>query len=48
MKGFAIGRTIFNDVAPDWLAGRMKDNHAIEAMAGRFSALVALWERTHR
>ena len=47
VKGFAIGRTIFNDVAPDWLAGRMKDNDALDVMTGRFAALVALWERTH-
>jgi 5-dehydro-2-deoxygluconokinase len=26
VKGFAIGRTIFNDVAKDWLARRMKDD----------------------
>jgi 5-dehydro-2-deoxygluconokinase len=48
VKGFAIGRTIFNDVAPDWLAGRITDNNALDIMTGRFAALVALWERTHR
>jgi 5-dehydro-2-deoxygluconokinase len=48
VKGFAIGRTIFNDVAPDWLAGRTTDNDAVGTMAERFAALVALWERTHR
>ena len=48
VKGFAIGRTIFNDVAPDWLAGRITDNNALDVMTERFGALVALWERTHR
>jgi 5-dehydro-2-deoxygluconokinase len=47
VKGFAIGRTIFNDVAKDWLSGQMKDADAVEAMAGRFGKLVRLWKRTH-
>jgi 5-dehydro-2-deoxygluconokinase len=47
VKGFAIGRTIFNDVAKDWLAHRMKDDEAIAAMTERFGKLVDLWKRTH-
>jgi 5-dehydro-2-deoxygluconokinase len=47
VKGFAIGRTIFNDVAKDWLAGRTKDDDATAAMAERFGKLVQLWKRTH-
>ena len=47
VKGFAIGRTIFNDVAKDWLARRMKDEDAIAAMTERFGKLVDLWKRTH-
>jgi 5-dehydro-2-deoxygluconokinase len=47
VKGFAIGRTIFNDVAKDWLSGQMKDHDARTAMAERFSKLVQLWKRTH-
>ncbi|MGE4249215.1 MAG: 5-dehydro-2-deoxygluconokinase [Parvibaculaceae bacterium] len=47
VKGFAIGRTIFNDVAKDWLGGRMKDDDAVAAMAERFGRLVELWKRTH-
>jgi len=47
VKGFAIGRTIFNDVAKDWLSGRMKDDDAVAAMAQRFGKLVQLWKRTH-
>jgi 5-dehydro-2-deoxygluconokinase len=47
VKGFAIGRTIFNDVAKDWLARRMKDDEAVAAMTERFGRLVDLWKRTH-
>jgi 5-dehydro-2-deoxygluconokinase len=47
VKGFAIGRTIFNDVAKDWLSGRMKGADAVAAMAERFGKLVQLWKRTH-
>jgi 5-dehydro-2-deoxygluconokinase len=47
VKGFAIGRTIFNDVAKDWLARRIKDADAIAAMTERFGKLVDLWKRTH-
>jgi len=47
VKGFAIGRTIFNDVVREWLARRMKDDDAIAAMTERFGKLVDLWKRTH-
>ena len=43
VKGFAIGRSVFHDAAREWLAGSMSDSEAIEAMAGRFSALVNAW-----
>jgi 5-dehydro-2-deoxygluconokinase len=47
VKGFAIGRTIFNEVAKDWLLGQMQDADAVQAMAGRFGKLVQLWKRRH-
>ncbi len=47
VRGFAIGRTIFNDVAKDWLGGRIGDDQAVADMAGRFGKLVDLWKRTH-
>ncbi|WP_246737581.1 5-dehydro-2-deoxygluconokinase [Nordella sp. HKS 07] len=47
VRGFAIGRTIFNDVAKDWLGGQKSDDQAVAAMAGRFGKLVDLWKRTH-
>jgi 5-dehydro-2-deoxygluconokinase len=43
IKGFAVGRSIFHDVAADCLSGRIGDDEAIEAMASRFSALVEGW-----
>lgn len=47
VRGFAIGRTIFNDVAKDWLGGQTSDDQAVAAMAARFGKLVDLWKRTH-
>jgi len=46
VKGFAIGRTIFADVAEAWLAGRADDDAAIETMAKRFAQLVQAWPST--
>jgi 5-dehydro-2-deoxygluconokinase len=43
IKGFAVGRSIFHDVARDWLSGRITDGEAVEAMACRLSALVQGW-----
>ena len=45
VRGFAIGRTIFGDVAESWLAGRMTDDDIVAAMAGRFHRLVEAWDR---
>ena len=41
MKGFAVGRTIFNDAAEKWLAGKIDDRAAVEDMAARFARLTA-------
>ncbi len=43
VKGFAVGRTIFNEAAEEWLAGRMGDDEAIADMAGRFEKLTQAW-----
>jgi 5-dehydro-2-deoxygluconokinase len=48
VKGFAIGRTIFNDAAQAWLAGRMSDEAATRNMADRFHSLVELWHKAHK
>ena len=45
IKGFAIGRTIFNEAARDWLAGRIGDAAATADMAERFGNLVGLWQK---
>ncbi len=43
VKGFAIGRTIFQDVARAWFAGAMSDAAALKAMAANFSRLANAW-----
>jgi 5-dehydro-2-deoxygluconokinase len=48
VKGFAVGRTLFNEAAEAWLAGNMNDAAAIEDMAGRFANLVAAWQRAQK
>lgn len=43
IKGFAVGRTIFHDVARDWLTDRIDDDEAISVMASRLTMLVEAW-----
>ncbi len=45
VKGFAVGRTIFNDAARRWLKGEISDEAAIGDMASRFQRLVDAWQR---
>jgi 5-dehydro-2-deoxygluconokinase len=45
VKGFAVGRTIFNDAAEKWLAGKIDDRAVVEDMAARFSRLTGAWQR---
>ncbi|MCE6970963.1 bifunctional 5-dehydro-2-deoxygluconokinase/5-dehydro-2-deoxyphosphogluconate aldolase [Cereibacter sphaeroides] len=44
VKGFAVGRTIFGEVAAGWLAGRVTDDEAVEEMARRYRRLCAIWD----
>ena len=44
VKGFAIGRTIFQDVARAWFADSMSDADAVKAMAAKFSRLANAWQ----
>jgi len=44
VKGFAVGRTIFGQVAREWLAGQIGDNEAVDAMAARYQRLCAVWD----
>ena len=48
VKGFAVGRTIFNHSAQQWLAGKMTDAAATADMAERFANLVDLWEKAQK
>ena len=43
-KGFAVGRTIFGKPAEEWLAGRINDQQAIQAMASAYRRLIDAWE----
>jgi len=43
IKGFAVGRSIFHDVARDWLSEQLDDGEATELMASRLSSLVLGW-----
>jgi 5-dehydro-2-deoxygluconokinase len=43
VKGFAVGRTIFNEAAQEWLRGSISDAAAINMMAERFGNLVKIW-----
>jgi 5-dehydro-2-deoxygluconokinase len=45
IKGFAVGRTIFYDVAREWLSDRLDDEAAVGALAGKFTVLVEAWRR---
>jgi 5-dehydro-2-deoxygluconokinase len=43
VKGFAVGRTIFNEAAQEWLRGTIGDDAAVSMMAEKFGALVKIW-----
>lgn len=45
VRGFAVGRTIFGQVARDWLAGHLNDAAAVEIMATRYRCLCEIWDR---
>jgi len=46
VKGFAVGRTLFNDAAEAWFAGRIDDEAAVDDMAARFEKLTKAWLAT--
>ena len=45
VRGFAVGRTIFADVARAWMAGELPDEQAVTRMAGKFARLSRAWDR---
>ena len=44
VKGFAVGRTIFGDVARRWFAGACDDAQALEEMRAGFARLCSIWD----
>jgi len=48
VKGFAVGRTIFGEVAEGWLAGKVSDAAAVSEMAARFQRLTDLWQSSRK
>ncbi|OWK23326.1 hypothetical protein AJ87_36430 [Rhizobium yanglingense] len=44
VKGFAVGRTIFGDVARAWMKGDLSDEAAVVDMASRFERLCGIWD----
>jgi 5-dehydro-2-deoxygluconokinase len=48
VKGFAVGRTIFNEAAQEWLRGTISDDVAVNMMAEKFGDLVAIWHKTRQ
>lgn len=44
VKGFAVGRTIFADVAKRWMTGSISDADAVAEMAEKYRSLCAVWD----
>ena len=42
-RGFAVGRTIFEAPAREWLAGRIDDEGLIDRVAANYQALIDAW-----
>ena len=45
VKGFAVGRTVFEEAARDWLRGAINDDAAVARLKARFGLLVEGWRR---
>ncbi|MFL2831295.1 MAG: 5-dehydro-2-deoxygluconokinase [Candidatus Puniceispirillaceae bacterium] len=48
VKGFAVGRTIFADVAKQWFLGAKTDAKAIDEMAKNFQKLCGIWDKARK
>ncbi len=44
VKGFAVGRTIFNEPAQAWFAGKIDDQTAVRLMSENYKQLCDSWE----
>jgi 5-dehydro-2-deoxygluconokinase len=47
-RGFAVGRTIFEEPARRWLAGAIDDGTLIREVRGRFEMLIDTWRAARR
>lgn len=45
VRGFAVGRTIFGDVARAWMRDEIEDAAAIDEMAKRYGRLASIWDK---
>ncbi|UIJ94404.1 5-dehydro-2-deoxygluconokinase [Sinorhizobium meliloti] len=45
VRGFAVGRTIFGDVARAWMKGETSDEAAVTKMAKRYERLCEIWDK---
>ena len=43
-RGFAVGRTIFQEPSRRWLGGALDDDALVAAIRERFEALIRLWQ----
>ena len=48
VKGFAVGRTIFIDVARDWMQGTITDDQAVASMAQKYRVLCDTWDAARK
>ena len=48
VKGFAVGRTIFADVAQQWFLGVKTDAKAIDEMAKNYQKLCGIWDKAKK
>jgi 5-dehydro-2-deoxygluconokinase len=48
VKGFAVGRTIFNGAAEQWFRGEIDDAAAIDSLAANLSDLADAWRRARK
>ncbi|MEQ5872727.1 5-dehydro-2-deoxygluconokinase [Sagittula sp. NFXS13] len=44
VRGFAVGRTVFGQVARDWMADRIGDAEAVSTMADNYTRLCRIWD----
>lgn len=45
VKGFAVGRTIFGDVAKRWMAGQITDAAAVTEMQKNYTDMCRVWDQ---